>query len=300
MSPPVVSMTGFGRAEHRFEGACLYVEMRSVNQRFLKVQARLPQELASLEDAVRRLVATRIGRGQVDVSARLDGDVAGAAGRYRLNGEALERHIADWKRTAAALKLQRRLPLEALLFAPDTWVEEPPQEEQKQLLADALVTTAEQALAELCRMKQAEGAATANDLRRLLAEAAAILVAVKQLLPQVRQRLFAAAADKVRALLAAAGADGSASESLRSELALLADRSDINEELARLDSHVAQFRQILEAGGMVGRRLEFLLQEMHRELNTIAAKSQDAQVAGMVVECKVLTERAREQVQNLE
>lgn len=290
------SMTGFGHASFTVEGASFDVEVRSVNHRHLDVRVRLPHGLAAFEGEVRALVAAQLDRGKVDLNVHASAgapssesvtlDLGAAAQYLRAARELGERHGVPGELDVRSLLglpgvarvIERSLPEEGVRRALEAGIG--------------------QALDGLGTMRAAEGEALDRELRGRLARIDALTSDVESrsadVQRSVRERLRKRA-DQLR------DETGLLDEArLHQEIVLAADRLDVTEETVRMRSHTAQFRAILESSGAVGRRLDFLLQEMGREANTIGSKGGDAPIAHQVVELKTELERIREQVQNVE
>lgn len=295
----VRSMTGYGVAEVDAEGGRWWVEVRSTNHRFLEVTVRLPKDLGVLEERVRAEVARRVRRGRVDVVVREE------PGR-RSRTVAVDVELA--RRYAQALEdLRRTLGLEdsptlaALLSLPEVVrVEEarPDADAAWQALYPGL----ERALEALVGMREQEGAKLAEDLRERVARLEEWVEAVQRRAQALPQAYAERLRERVAALLRGLNVDSPPDEArLAMEVAAFADRCDVREELVRLRSHLEQARGLLESrDGAVGRKLEFLLQEMQREVNTVGSKAADLEVTRAVLEMKSELEAIREQVQNLE
>jgi uncharacterized protein (TIGR00255 family) len=291
----VVSMTGYGRAEARGARVVVVAEARSLNHRFFETSIKLPRGLTGNEVEMRRLVQGRIARGRVDVAVTL-----------RRTGTALPNVRTDvalglaYARGARALAEAADLAAEVsvadLLRLPGVVTVEEGEEEDGES-AILLKTAATEALDELCRMRQTEGAALARDLDSHVAALGAWVLGVERLLPAALARIQIRQRERIQAILGETPADPGR---LAQEVATWAARSDVAEELARLGSHLGQFRTLLAEGGAVGRQLDFLSQELHREVNTIASKADDAELVARVLEARTLVERIREQVQNVE
>ena len=277
------SMTAFARAEAVCGRGRMTVEIRSVNHRHLQPGLRLPRECAPLEPRWRARLQQTCSRGKIDVNASFRA-APGAADAPRLDPAALRRLLA----------LRRHLPAErgALLANPALWRTRSEPDEALAAHADAAF---EQALKEFLRQRESEGRRLAEALMALLDEAAGLAAAVRTRRPEVRRRLQENYRARLRELNA--GAD---EQRIAEELALQAMRADIDEELTRLDSHVAETRAALAADGAQGRKLDFLMQEFMREANTLGAKAPDAETARDALALKVLAEQMREQIQNLE
>lgn len=290
------SMTGFGHASFSIESACFDVEVRSVNHRHLDVRIRLPHGLAAFEGEVRALVAERLDRGKVDLN------VHASAGGQASDTVTLDLGVvAQYLRAARELGQQHgvagELDVCTLLGLPGV-ARVIERSLPEQAVRAAIAAGIGEALDGLGSMRAAEGAALDRDLRARLARIDALTADVEtrstDVQRAVRERLRKRA-DQLR------DETGLLDEArLHQEIVLAADRLDIAEETVRMRSHTAQFRTILDAAGAVGRRLDFLLQEMGREANTIGSKGGDAPIAHQVVELKTELERIREQVQNVE
>jgi uncharacterized protein (TIGR00255 family) len=290
-------MTGFGRAEFELAGAAFQVEVRSVNHRHLDLQVRLPRALLRHETELRRRLAGRFARGKVEVT------VSGRSGAplesLRIDAEVAARYVEAARELVARHALAGEIDAVRLLSLPGVArLAEP--ELPEDALAAALAAAAERAADAALAMRREEGAALERELERRLER-------VGELVEQIAGRadaVQAAARERLRKRAEQLAAElGQRDEArLAQELVWTADRLDVTEELVRLRSHAVQFRGALaeSAEGGVGRRLEFLLQEMLRETNTVGSKAADAPVAHLVVDLKGELERAREQVLNVE
>jgi uncharacterized protein (TIGR00255 family) len=291
----VVSMTGYGRGEARGARTVVVAEARSLNHRFFEANIKLPRGLTAHEPDLRRLVQGRVARGRVDLTVTLRR--AGAAAPVVRTDVALGLAYAQGARALAeAVGVSADVAVADLLRLPGVVTVEDAEEEDGEA-AVLLKTAASDALDELCRMRQTEGAALARDLGSHGDALAAWVRQVADLVPSALARIQARLRERVQAILGEAPADPGR---LAQEVATWAARSDVAEELARLGSHLDQFRVLLRDGGAVGRQLDFLAQELHREVNTIASKADDAELVARVLEARTLVERIREQVQNVE
>ena len=291
----VVSMTGYGRGEARGARTVLVAEARSLNHRFFETSVKLPRGLTAHEPELRRLVQGRVARGRVDVTVTQRR--AGAATPVIRTDVALGIAYAQGARALAeAAGTLADLSVADLLRLPGVVTVEEAEEENGEA-AVLLKTAVTDALDELCRMRQTEGAALARDLGTHVDALGAWVRQVAGLLPAALVRIQARLRDRVQAILGEIPADPGR---LAQEVATWAARSDVAEELARLGSHLDQFRALLRDGGAVGRQFDFLAQELHREVNTIASKADDAELVARVLEARTLVERIREQVQNVE
>lgn len=288
-------MTGFGAGEASAQGLSVRAEVRSVNHRHLQSKQRLPPEVAELEGEVEALVRRKLSRGSVTVNVQLERDGGGAASR--IDADAVRDYHRQLQRLAEELGLDARIELQDVLWLPGVVVGRDGVAEGGRTGKLVLQSVAA-ALAELVRMREHEGAALGRDLERNAAVVERIVERIGKRMPRVVRDHQASLRRRVDELLG--GPSRLDSAELAREVALLADRLDVSEELARLEAHLVQLRRLIEKGGPVGRKLDFLTQEFLREANTVGAKCNDAQVAHQVVELKAHIERLREQVQNVE
>jgi uncharacterized protein (TIGR00255 family) len=289
--PMILSMTGFAAVAADLPGITLNVEIRSVNHRYLDLQIRLPEELRVLESALREQIGGALARGKVECRVLVNRTAPGAAG-LAVDETRVEQIVA------AAAAVRRLVPDAAplsvaeILRWPGVLVEPavPPD-----VLAERVTSLAAQALRELAASRAREGAKLAAMLEQ---RCTAIDEQVARVVPRV-PAIHAAYVDKLSSRLREAGLDPD-QERLKQELALFASKVDVAEEVSRLSTHVGEVRRVLAAGGNAGKRLDFLMQELHREANTLGSKSVDAELSHASLELKVLIEQMREQVQNLE
>ncbi len=289
-------MTGFGAASREGERASVTVELRSVNSRHLKLGFRLPTGAEAWEAPLRGLISERLHRGQVDASVRTDerpglAEVQLDEARAGALIEALE-----GLRERYQLPGRVDLPLVASLGSLFTDRKTGPTErvEEKEILE-----VARRALDELVRMREQEGMRLENELRTLVKQISDGFARITPLIPERLKR----ERERLRAAVAELGADVALDEDrLAREIALIADRWDVSEEVVRAGAHITAFVELLEAPASepVGKRLGFLLQELHREINTLGAKANDARITREVVEMKNALESLREQVENVE
>ena len=288
------SMTGFG-AGRAAEGAeAISVEAKSVNHKFCEVKARLPRELAALEGEVGRLVKARLARGAVEVFVRREGAAGGLV--PQVNAALAQAWVAALRELGRSLGVAGDVALVDLARVEGVVkiAEQPPDLE---LAGRALALALGNALTALEVMRAKEGAALAADLAARLDAIERASVEAKVLVPQsveaYRDRLAARVAELSRGVPVEPAR-------LAQEVAIFADKSDVAEELTRLASHLVQARGLLDAPQPVGRSLEFVVQEMNREVNTLGSKSQSAGIAALIVTMKTELERIREQIQNVE
>ena len=285
-------MTGFGRADGP-DG--LAAEVRSVNSRHLEIRPRLPRELAALESEVRATAARHFERGQVEVALRLPREGAFAA-KLEIDLEAARGYARAAAELARDLHRAEELSVAALLGLPGVARMREPELEAESLAASVL-STVERACAAAAEMRAREGEALARELGGRLDGIEKLVGEVEARVEVVRGTLRERLEKRLAAIAPALEADPGR---LEQEIVLQVDRMDVTEETVRLRSHLAQFRETLAAPGAVGRKLEFVLQEMGRETNTIGSKSADAELSRAVVALKTEQEKLREQVLNVE
>ncbi|HEY8552377.1 MAG TPA: YicC/YloC family endoribonuclease [Thermaerobacter sp.] len=290
----VRSMTGFGRAGAQSGRYRVAVEVRTVNHRFLDVTVRLAREFAAVEDRIRRLVAQHIERGRVDVSVRVD-RLTSAVRAVHVDTELAHAYYEALKELRRSLRLPGSIDVDMLLDLPDILRVEQAEDDLDALWA-LLEPALADALGQVVAMREAEGSVLTRDLEERAARVERQVEAIAGRAPAVVEAYHR----RLQARLEEWGVQAVDPQRIAAEVALMAERSDISEECVRLRSHCRQFRALLAEGGPVGRRLEFLLQEMHREITTIGAKAGDLEIAGRVVDVKAELEKMREQVQNVE
>ena len=290
----ISSMTGFGSGSAGGEHGQVKVELRSVNSRFCDIQVRCPPRLQRFEAGVRARLRRRIGRGKVTVF--VDWEEAAAANPLPALDQDLAWHYFDeLEKLCGIFGMEGRPDLAVVAGLPGLFksVQTAPEpEEVEELLAEAV----EAALDDFLRMCAREGEALVRDLRKRVVGLQGTLERVEAMAGEARHRHLARLRERVEALVRPGEVD---EDRLAQEVAMLAERSDTTEEVVRFRSHNAQFLDTLDKGGEVGRRLNFILQEMNREANTISSKSTESEIVHLVLEIKEEVERLREQVQNL-
>ena len=289
------SMTGFGSASQRDRRLDIDVEVRSVNHRFLTIKQSLPDALARLENEIEQMIRGKLGRGSVNVSVSVKST--------REEGPALP-DLKTFKAAAKqlreiqkALGLKGEITMEDLLAIPSLWnngVSEPAEElwpKVKKLLVKALD--------QLVETREREGAKISDALQGHLQTIEARLGKVQSRVPQVVDAYQKRLDDRIQQLLTQRGLEAAKMDIVK-EVAIHADRCDTSEEIQRLRAHIGEFRKIVGQKGQVGRRLDFMTQEMGRETNTIASKANDGEIAASAVEMKAELEKIKEQVENVE
>ncbi|MFA7404121.1 MAG: YicC/YloC family endoribonuclease, partial [Pelobacteraceae bacterium] len=289
------SMTGFGKGEASTPNGNFLVEIRSVNHRYGEISVRMPRTFFLFENDVKRLVASVLKRGKIDISVQWE-EAASAHAVPQLDLVVARGYYDAYMRLSKELNLPQDAPL-SLIMSQKGVVKEVAAQIDETELQPQLMTAVQAAVTALEGMRNREGEALADDLqarRTQVAEWSALIGERTPLMvSEYRQKLKA----RLDQLLEGAEMDESR---LAQEVALLADRCDITEELVRLASHFNQFDEALHSSEPVGRKLDFLMQEMNREVNTIGSKSNDSGITGLVIQIKAEMEKMREQVQNVE
>ncbi len=288
------SMTGFGLGEAPVGTGKLAIEIRGVNHRFLDVRVRLPRELGDLTSFVEQLAREKLARGRYEVAVRVDGVTLGAPVLDRERARAAFRALTELRDELAP---GTEVPLSLLGTIPDLFVSSVEREIER--LRAAARVAFDAAVKALDTMRSHEGAAMREDLARRLERVGQLARGVQSRAPEVVETHRKRLRERAERLRAATDLALDPAR-LEQEIVMFAERSDVCEELTRLESHCAQFAGLLGSDEAVGRRLDFLLQELAREANTVGAKSPDAQIAHAIVEVKAEIERMREQVQNVE
>ena len=285
------SMTGYGEAGRTNDQVRVAVEIRAINNRFFKVNQHLPNGLGAVEVAIGRLLRDAVNRGTINLNLTVE--PRGPAARVPINTDIL----AAYKRDLAAVT--DSLSDDALLTLPGVVGSEEVLLTGIENLQEVIEAAVAEALGNLNRMRDAEGEAIAKDMVATLDEIERQIAAVRDRAPAIVEEYRTRLLERVQAMLDGIEVTPDDATLIR-EVAFFAERSDINEELARLASHVGQFRELMAGSGPLGRKLEFLTQEMYREVNTIGSKSGDSDISREVVETKIGVDRLREHAQNIE
>ena len=288
-------MTGYGRAVETVNGREFTVEVRSVNNRYLDASVRLPRSLSFGEDAVKQAIKASVSRGKVEMFITVHTE-GGEEAVVTLNKAVLEGYLGAMRQMVSEYGIADDISVSTLSRISDIFSVEKPEVDEEQLLAD-LLSVVQKALENYNNMRTKEGAALDADLRSrgqtILGLVAQVEQGNAQTVIDYRARLEA----KLREVLASTSIDESR---ILTEAAIFADKVAVDEETVRLRSHLQQMNDMLTAGGAIGRKLDFLLQEMNREANTIGSKCTDVRLARIVVDIKAELEKIREQTQNIE
>ena len=290
------SMTGFGKREVLSQGTMVGVEIRSVNHRFCEIMTRLPKTLSSLELALKEKIKEVCERGRIEVMVTVNGGGSSSKKVVQLDRDLARRYVQGLQALQRECQLSGTVDVNVVAGFRDLFSVN---EETAPLKDMSTVVTGltQKALGDLEKMRRKEGSVLQKDLVQRIHGIEGRLRTVQERIPVALQASGIRLKARVSKLLEGASVN---MDRVAQELAMLAERSDVTEELTRLKSHVAQFRTALKAKGPVGKRLDFLLQEMGREVNTIGSKANDGEISFEVVELKSELEKIREQVQNIE
>ena len=290
------SMTGYGRSEKQNGQFACKAEVRSVNNRFIEVNTRLPKFLSALELPLKKLIKSKCARGSFDLFLTLEKeDAAGADLEIKPNLGLATQYFEAFKKIKDELGLAGDMPIEALLGVKDIIKTEPLTLDTSQ--EEMILETVEEAISALIKMRQEEGNNLQKDLAGRLQDIHQLVQNIQERQPVVLEEYRNRLNDKINTLTEGMDLDETR---LAQETAIMADRCDISEEITRLGSHFEQFNSMFEKTGPIGRKMEFVTQEINRETNTIGSKSVDYQVSQSVIEIKSLLEKIREQIQNIE
>ena len=291
------SMTGFGRATQIVDGLQCIIEIKSVNSRFLDLNIRSPKQVNSVEHSIRKCIQKNIHRGKVDVFATLQ-DVADREKQFIINSS-LKHQIQDLLVSEGFYREPQEVPLSAVMAISNDWVQIQDSEVTEDVLQSLVTDTTTNALNALVSMRQSEGIHIQQDLLHRLSQMTNIIEDINShkadAVIAYKENLRTKIMDYVEGLDITANEDR-----LLQEVAIMADKTDITEEIVRFRSHVVQLTNTLKMDEPIGRKLDFIIQEMNREVNTIGSKAMDITLTDHVVQLKCELEKVREQVQNIE
>ena len=291
----IKSMTGFGRGHEVLNGRDITVEIRSVNHRYYEFSSKLPRAYTFTEEKLKSLLQGKISRGKVEVAVLVQ-NVTAVSEKITANKEVISEYITALREIQGELNLTDDLTLSSLLRLPDAFTVVKEEADEGQMWAD-LKTVTEEALVNFISMRENEGARMKADISGRLDTIEKNVAFVEERSPVIvenyRKRLY----DKMCEVLQGKDVD---ENRILLEAGIFSEKTAVDEETVRLRSHIAQFREMLESTEPIGRKLDFLVQEMNRETNTIGSKVQDIEVTKVVVEQKAEIEKIREQIQNIE
>lgn len=295
MSESVKSMTGYGRGEYVAEERKFTVEMKSVNHRYNDMTIKLPRTLAGLEDRIKKRIMQKVFRGKTDVYISFE-TFSAADMDVKLNEVLAAAYLEKLRLLEKKLGLPQGRELELVARFPDVITVEKAQQEEA-VIWEALSPALEEALERFVSMRETEGETLKKDILLKGERIKALVAEVKERSPLVVVEYQEKLQNRLKDLMGGVEVDP---QRIATEVAVFADKGCVDEEVTRLESHLVQLKDILEKGGQVGRKLDFLVQEMNRESNTIASKANDIQIVKATIELKSEIEKIREQIQNLE
>jgi uncharacterized protein (TIGR00255 family) len=293
----IVSMTGYGRSVKETAGYQLTVEMKTVNHRFCEMNIRMPRQFMSLEDKVKKAIGHRMNRGKADVFISVGGESLVKRGirvdwdLFRAYAEAFSEMKQLQGDEGAALPYSELMSNEDVVTVEET-------DDVNEEIQMLLLETVEEAADQLWAMRKSEGEELAADLKKRSAQMNEWTKELAEYAPLVKKQYQKRLEKKVKDFLE--GTLEMEESRILTEVAVFSDKADIQEELTRIDSHLKQLDSILDKGGVAGRKLDFLVQELNREFNTIGSKANDLQISQRVVDLKAELEKVKEQVQNIE
>ena len=294
------SMTGFGRGEYSDEISKVTVEIRSVNHRYLDIYVKMPRRYSFAEETIKAAIKERLHRGKVEVSVSVD-NIGKSDSDIRLDKELAARYynVLSELRDSFDFGEESRVSLSLLSKMPDVIVTTPAAEDEEAMAKRLLGATAN-ALDDFCSMREAEGEKLAADLSARADTIQEIRDRIEKRAPEIEKEYAAKFKARVEEILG--GVYEVPAERIALEAAIFADKANITEELVRLGSHISQLRKFLQSDGReaIGKKIDFLIQEMNREANTIGSKSNDGEITSSMLELKAEIEKVREQVQNIE
>ncbi|MDP2854428.1 MAG: YicC/YloC family endoribonuclease [Smithellaceae bacterium] len=291
----IKSMTGYGRVEAVCDGRNIVVEAKSVNHRFLEIALRMPAAIYPLEMEYKKKIGERFKRGRIDISIRLEGEGAEPS-RVNLNMEVARNYFDVLIRLKNEFNITEPISLKNLSSFRDIFT--PPADTQLDaVFLNQVEMTLQEALSMLVNMRQDEGISLFSDMQMRLRTIGETMETIRSRAPQVVLDYQKRLADRIKELTAGFDLDAAR---LAQEVALMADRCDITEEIVRMQSHISQFETLLQSDEAEGRKIDFLLQEMNREINTIGSKGNDVEIARLVIDAKSELGKLREQAQNIE
>ncbi|WP_010282580.1 YicC/YloC family endoribonuclease [Bacillus timonensis] len=290
----IASMTGFGRAEKESNATYVHAELKSVNHRFCEINIRLPRQLLFLEDKIKKAIVEYVKRGRVEVFLTIEGEGL-VSKTLSIDWELLDSLVASTKQIQEKYQLTDQITTQQLLSNENILSIEEKELENKEI-ESAVLEVIHSAARQLKQMREVEGKKLIDDIFLFLDEVEENVHIIKKYAPKV-VTLYR---DRIEKRIKEYVGNEFDENRILTEVALFAEKADISEELTRLASHIGQFRETVQANEPIGRKLDFIVQEMNRETNTIGSKANDPAIAKHVVEMKSLLEKIKEQVQNIE
>lgn len=289
------SMTGYGRSQKILNGRDISVEIRSVNHRYYEYTSRIPRTYSYIDEKLKSLLKSSVSRGKVEIAVTIN-NIEGKDSQIAINKGVAEGYVTALRSISEELSLKDDLTLSKLIKIPDIFNIQKTPDDEEQICADVIEVT-EEALARFISMRETEGDRLKNDILEkadLIIERVAMIEAQSPVTVEAyRNRMY----KKLSEVLADNNID---EQRIITEAAIFSEKIAVDEETVRLRSHIAQLRDILESDESVGRKLDFIVQEINREINTIGSKAQDLNITKIVVDTKSDIEKIREQIQNVE
>lgn len=294
------SMTGFGRGDYSDDTSKVTVEIKSVNHRYLDIFVKMPRKYSFAEESIKAIIKERIHRGKVEVSVSVD-NIGQSDSDIRLDKDLADKYYAALSELAEGFEFgeESRVSLNLLSRMPDV-IRSTPAEEDEEAAEKRLLEATKKAIDDFCKMRETEGAKLAKDLAERATTVDSLRKQIESRAPEIEKEYAEKFRARVNEILD--GVYEVPEERVALEAAIFADKANITEELVRLDSHVAQLKSFLDYGGAegIGKKIDFLIQEMNREANTIGSKSNDNEITSLMLDLKSEIEKIREQVQNIE
>jgi len=293
----IQSMTGYGQAIQSCGNYRLHIELKSVNHRYLDLYIRLPREWLHMEDALKSILRSSLQRGKIEMFVVIDRE-AGRGHIAEVDDSLAAAYLQAARQLQANLDLNGSLTIQDLLQLPDVVrIKDGLNSDEANEICEQLLVCTQAALKDLLIMRNQEGRTLQADLSGKIHRLELIRHTMQQYAPEINENYRKKLTVRMQALLAEAPVD---EQRILQEAAIFADRSNIDEELTRLESHFQQFSLLLKSKESIGRKLDFLLQEMNREVNTVCTKANDTKLAGQMIDVKAELEKIREQVQNIQ
>lgn len=289
------SMTGYGRAQKILNGRDILVEIRSVNHRYFECNSRVPRTYNYIEEKLKARLKKKITRGKVDVSVTIN-TIEGRDSEIAINIGAAEGYVSALRSVSQELKIADDLTLSKLIKLPDIFNVQKTPDDEEQVWAD-VAQVADEALDSFVKMREAEGEKLRADVLEKTDLILDMVGNVEAISPQTVENYRNRLQQKLSEILESKDID---QQRIVTEAAIFADKTAVDEETVRLRSHITQFRELVDSSESIGRKLDFIVQEMNREVNTIGSKAQDLNITRLVVDMKSELEKIREQIQNIE
>ncbi|MCL2754621.1 MAG: YicC family protein [Oscillospiraceae bacterium] len=291
----IKSMTGFGRDSRIIDTREITVEIRAVNHRYNEFSARLPRAYNYLEDRLKKLIGAKVNRGKVDVNVTVH-NISGKELDVTLNREIVAAYLSEIRKVQCELSIKDEFTVADVLKIPDAFTVVKAQTDEDEIWA-AVGEVAQAALAAFVEMREVEGAKLKEDVLTRLSAIEVATAQVEELAPKCVEKYREKLLARMNEVLGSQTAD---KKSIVLEAAIFAEKTAVDEETVRLRSHIAQVRELLAKEDVVGRKLDFMVQEMNREINTIGSKAHEIEITRIVVDLKSELEKIREQIQNVE